>query len=170
MYISIRPGINIGNKQGVSHQYPDQKVYPYHQMNEYLLPLGWNNSRVNCSDRKLKSMLLNRCICLYMLDGFKHHLRCRTPLRYATPVKYLLNILSSWLQYFNLPFEWERAHLNALSGNLFPLINTYTDKCNDYCRVFILNVLHTVHYNIITTRFDEKQWKASCQMVTSRSW
>ena len=64
----------------------------------------------------------------------------------------------------------ERAQLNSLSGNLSPLINKYIycyiinnseDNGIDYSRVCILNVLHTVHKNIIniTTRFDEKQWK-----------
>ena len=37
MDISIRPGLNIENKQGVVHQYPDQKVYPYHQISVYIL-------------------------------------------------------------------------------------------------------------------------------------
>ena len=37
MDISIRPGLNIENKQGVVHQYQDQKVYPYHQIINYIL-------------------------------------------------------------------------------------------------------------------------------------
>ena len=37
MDISIRPSLNIENKQGVVHQYADQKVYPYHQIIVYIL-------------------------------------------------------------------------------------------------------------------------------------
>ena len=37
MDISIRPGLNIENKQGVVHEYPDQKVYPYHQIIDYII-------------------------------------------------------------------------------------------------------------------------------------
>ena len=37
MDISIRPSLNIENNQGVVHQYPDKKVYPYHQIIIYIL-------------------------------------------------------------------------------------------------------------------------------------
>ena len=37
MDISIRPDLNIGNKQGVVNLFPDQKVYPYHQIIVYIL-------------------------------------------------------------------------------------------------------------------------------------
>ena len=37
MDISIRSGLNIENKQGVVHQYPDQMVYPYHQIIVYII-------------------------------------------------------------------------------------------------------------------------------------
>ena len=37
MDISIRPSLNIENKQGVVHQYPDQKVSPHHQIIVYIL-------------------------------------------------------------------------------------------------------------------------------------
>ena len=37
MDISIRPGLNIENKQDVVHQHPDQRVYPYHQIIVYIL-------------------------------------------------------------------------------------------------------------------------------------
>ena len=43
------------------------------------------------------------------------------------------------------------------------LIHAYAIIINDYIRVFILNVLHTVHNNIVTTLFDEKQ----CDIILS---